>query len=291
MSEELHISKEVTLKDVFLVVWESKILIASLTSLAALISIVWALSSEPIYRSVAILEYNGKSENNTSLDGFAGSLGGIAQSFLNTTNREVSLMFSQEEAVAYLQSREVIVDFFHKYDVAQTLYPEIWNDETKEWLDPENVEITDWKLYNNFLRDFFQIKVDQVSKLIYLTITMGDPVITEKWNRGLIDVVNAKGRDYYNSRMDKRIYEAEKILKNSSEIVLSDQSAKFIETLKREQLNENTKPDFLFSYVDEPVVPVQRFAPNRTYMVLMGTFSGGVLSVIIAFVFGFLRNE
>jgi uncharacterized protein involved in exopolysaccharide biosynthesis len=39
------------------------------------------------------------------------------------------------------------------------------------------------------------------------------------------------------------------------------------------------------------MVAVQKAAPNRTLMVIMGIFSGGVLSLIIAFGIGFFRYE
>ena len=283
--------EEVTLKDVLLVIWESKIFIASLTTISAIISIVVALNSDPIFESTAVLEYNGASKSSSvSSPGLLGGLSGIANNLMNSNNNEHDILFSQEEALAFLQSREVMYEFLQTYNVAQTLYPEIWDEKNNIWLE-ENIEVTEWKLYSNFLRDFFKIKVDQVSKLVYITISFGDPVIAEKWCRGIVTTLNAKGKNYFNTKIDSRINLAEEILKNSSELALKDRAVNFVTSLKNTQVTENTRPDFLFSFIDEPVVAVQKARPNRTLMVIMGTFSGGVLSLILAFLMGFLRND
>ena len=285
-------AEEVTLTDVFIVIWESKLLIFSLTSLAAIISIFVALNSDPIFESTALLEYNGKtSQSDKASPGLLGGLSGLANNLMASNRDSESAIFSQEEAIAFLQSREVMYKFFKKYRVAQTLYPDIWDEKNNKWLDLDNIEITDWKLYSNFIRDFYKIKIDQVSKLIVITISFGDPVIAERWCRGLIDTANQEGKNYFNSKMDTRIELAEETLKVSDELVLQKQAIDFITSLKKQKIIENTKPNFLFSYIDEPMVAVQKAAPNRTLMVIMGIFSGGVLSLIIAFGIGFFRYE
>jgi uncharacterized protein involved in exopolysaccharide biosynthesis len=283
--------EEVTFKDVLLVIWDSKSMIIALTFISAVISIFIALSSDPIFESSAVVEYNGESTSSTaSSPGFLGGLSGIANDLINSKTYENDITFSQEEAIAFLQSREVIYEFFKNYKVAQTLYPEIWDEESQSWLE-ENIEVTEWKLYSTFLRDFFKIKIDQVSKLVYVTISFGDPFIAEKWCRGIITTVNYKGKDYFNAKMDSRIKLAQETLENSNNLALKDSTVNYITSLKNTQITENTKPNFLFSYIDEPVVAVQKARPNRTLMVIMGTFSGGVISLILAFGIGFFRNE
>ena len=49
--------------------------------------------------------------------------------------------------------------------------------------------------------------------------------------------------------------------------------------------------NFLFEFVDYPVIPEQRSAPNRTLMVLIGTGSGFLLALLIILAIELFRER
>ena len=56
---------------------------------------------------------------------------------------------------------------------------------------------------------------------------------------------------------------------------------KMIKESNSEKIWAQTNEEFLFKFLDLPVIPKQRSAPNRTLIVLIGTSAGFLFSIFL----------
>lgn len=264
--------EDVTLLHFFKLFWAAKLNIFIVSTLFFLGSVYQALNTEEVYTSYSLLKYVEKEAEEKS--GIQGMLN------LGQNSRD-SFGLSLQQSVTYLQSREVIYKFFDNYDVREHIFEESWDAQSQSWIDLTDVTVREWKAYETYLRDNLKVRLDPQTKLINLSIVDRSPEKTVIFIKGLIETANRSAKEKFLFDIDQRI----ELLKNSHEeyqdLFAKDSLMTLIKNETSKKVSVENIDNFLFEFVDYPVKPEQRSAPNRTLMVLIGTGSGFLLALLI----------
>jgi len=274
--------QEVTLLDFFKLFWAAKLNIFIVSTLFFIGSVYQALVTEEVYTSYSLLKYVEKESADDS---------GI-ESMLNLrqNNRE-SFGLSMQQSVTYLQSREVIYKFFDEYNVREHLFEEAWDEQSQSWVDLTDVTVREWKAYETYLRDHLKVRLDPQTKLINLSIVDRSPEKTVFFIKGLIKTANKSAKDKFLSDTEKKIEIFKSSYKEYEDLYSKDFLMTLIKKETAKKVSVENNDNFLFEFVDYPVIPEQRSAPNRTLMVLIGTGSGFLLSLLLILAIELFRER
>jgi LPS O-antigen subunit length determinant protein (WzzB/FepE family) len=184
---------EIDLKKLFLILWDKKFLIVALTTIAAILSVFYALSLPNIYTSTALLTTSAQEDSLTSkLGGYSGlaSFAGI-----NLPGNEAS---KTEEAIKRIKSFDFFSKFFLKNIQLENLmaleewvqngniliYDEdVFDSKSKKWVRivsfPQKVIPSDQEAFKKF-KAILNIKKDADTGFVTLSIEHRSPIIAKK---------------------------------------------------------------------------------------------------------------
>ena len=101
---------EIDLKELFLILWNKKMLISIVTTMAAILSVLYALSLPNIYSSHALLAPSNPNESLSSKLGTYSTLAGMAGVSIPVTTSDPSL-----EAIERIKSFDFFLNHFLPY--------------------------------------------------------------------------------------------------------------------------------------------------------------------------------
>ena len=286
---------EIDLRELFAVLWTGKYWIAGLTSIAAILSVVYALSLPNIYRSEALLAPS-------SMDG--GGIGGLAKQYGGLASLAgISLpgggeMDKTALALAVIKSRRFISDFIQRHDILVPLMAaDGWDQSTGElsinadiydtgsatWVGavrpPQPVQPSGQKAHKVF-DALLSITEDKKSGFVSLSIAHYSPMVAQQWVTWLVEDTN-------NTLRAQDVAEAENsiaYLKTQVDATsLTDLQSRFFEMIQSQTetiMLAKVREEYAFKTVDPAVIPEQKDKPKRALICLLGTLLGGMLSVL-----------
>ena len=286
---------EIDLRELFAVLWTGKYWIAGLTSIAAILSVVYALSLPNIYRSEALLAPS-------SMDG--GGIGGLAKQYGGLASLAgISLpgggeMDKTALALAVIKSRRFISDFIQRHDILVPLMAaDGWDQSTGElsidadiydtgsatWVravrPPQPVQPSGQEAHEVF-DALLSITEDKKSGFVSLSIAHYSPMVAQQWVTWLVEDTN-------NTLRAQDVAEAENsiaYLKTQVDATsLTDLQSRFFEMIQSQTetiMLAKVREEYAFKTVDPAVIPEQKDNPKRAQICLLGTLLGGMLSVL-----------
>lgn len=284
----------VDLKEIFYVLWSSRFFIIFLTSIFALLILIYSLSLQNLYKSETTAAVFSESNSSSlsqysSIAAIAGvslpSRGGIDKAVLiekTITSRDFvqHLMNIDENFLPNLMAVK-------KYDQSNNtiIYDEeIYNASNKEWISlsangnliPSFLEVH--KKYLNII-SFSQ---ETISKIISISVEHESP----EFAYHLLQLIL---RELNNVIKNQDIYEAEQSINYLNDQLSSISQAdvkKSINTLIEGQLEKlmlaNVKEYYLLQPIDLPYIPEEKSNPPRALICIIGTIFG--LLIAISFV-------
>tara|TARA_Y100000739_G_C20568946_1_gene446761 strand:+ start:55 stop:999 length:945 start_codon:yes stop_codon:yes gene_type:complete len=292
------LNDEIDLKELFGVLWGKKFMIISITSLFALMSVLYALWLPNFYHSSAVLL---PSSSNDSLSSKLSSFSGLAG--LAGVDLPAGEASKSQEAVKRIKSLEFFSNFF---------LPEVKMEDiiaVDRWLPQNNVLIYDSKLFdkknNKWVREvsypyktipsnqeafleykekILTISEDQLTSFVTITIRHQSPFIAKEWLDIIIRNINSSMR-----------LEDEIIAKNSIKYLNDYYKTTNIQSLRESisSLQESqmqtlmiasSTDDYIFKTIDSPAVPELKSGPRRSIISIIGTLLGAIISILIALV-------
>ena len=286
---------EIDLRELFAVLWTGKYWIAGLTSIAAILSVVYALSLPNIYRSEALLAPS-------SMDG--GGIGGLAKQYGGLASLAgISLpgggeMDKTALALAVIKSRRFISDFIQRHDILVPLMAaDGWDQSTGElsidadiydtgsatWVravrPPQPVQPSGQEAHGVF-DALLSITEDKKSGFVSLSIAHYSPMVAQQWVTWLVEDIN-------NTLRAQDVAEAENsiaYLKTQVDATsLTDLQSRFFEMIQSQTetiMLAKVREEYAFKTVDPAVIPEQKDKPKRALICILGTLLGGMLSVL-----------
>ena len=287
---------EIDLRELFAVLWTGKYWIAGLTSIAAILSVVYALSLPNIYRSEALLAPS-------SMDG--GGIGALAKQYGGLASLAgISLpgggeMDKTALALAVIKSRRFISDFIQRHDILVPLMAaDGWDQSTGElsidadiydtgsatWVrdvrPPQPVQPSLQEAHEVFFDELLSITEDKKSGFVSLSIAHYSPMVAQQWVTWLVEDIN-------NTLRAQDVAEAENsiaYLKTQVDATsLTDLQSRFFEMIQSQTetiMLAKVREEYAFKTVDPAVIPEQKDKPKRALICILGTLLGGMLSVL-----------
>jgi uncharacterized protein involved in exopolysaccharide biosynthesis len=307
-SDYSHADDEIDLRELFQVVWEGKALIAIVTGLAAIISVVVALSLPNIYQSSAILA--PKSGDGTGgLSRLASQYGGIASlAGINLGGLGGDGMSKPAVAIEKMKSlsffkkhlyEDLLVDLMavESWDPStrQLMYDvEIYDIAAKKWLrevgPPRQAQPSDQEAHKAFL-ELLSVSEDKKTGLISVSVQHQSPDIAKRWVELMVSRVSEdlRSTDILEAEESIKFLEAQR--EKTSLVSLDEIFAQLIEEQTKTIMLANVAKDYVFDVIDPPVAPELKSKPSRALICVLGTLLGGMLGVVVVLIRYYGRQD
>ncbi len=279
------------------IIIDGKKIILFMTSLAAIISVIYSISLPNIYESRALLVPSDTSDNMVgSLNSF-GRISGLPGLSLQSTGYESN----QKKAIEKLNS----LSFFENNFFELIYLPDLMA--LKKWDNETNTLIYDNEKYNDVkdiwieapsVQDSFEvfqshIRIQEDSKSGFVTVAVKhrSPHIAKKWTELIVDQINLfySKHDREKSLKSVNYLEKEFTMTNLSEIkeVIAKLMQREIEKLALIEVNKF----YVFEYIDPPAVMEKKSEPSRSIICIIGTVFGLILGIVFALARNFYLNR
>jgi len=291
---------EIDLKELFLVLWEGKLLITFITGFVAACAVLFALWLPNIYESKALLAPKDESGAG-GLAGLARQYGGLAS--LAGINIGGGGGASSKAMIA--QQKIQSLDFFtrHLYEkiVRDLMAVDHWDSVsgaliynsnvfdpksqvwTREVSPPRQAKPSVQEAHKAFL-EVLSLTEDKQTSLITIAIKHQSPVVAQAWIALIIEAVTEelRGSDIEEARRSIAFLEQQR--EQTSLVSLDEVFAQLIEEQTKTIMLANVSKDYVFSVIDPAVVPELKTEPQRALICVLGTLLGGMLAVLLVLV-------
>lgn len=286
-------NKVLDAKLIFEILKKSKVLIFCITASVFFISLVVSISMPNIYRA-QVLVASTEDDSKSSLGSIAGQFSGIASLAgvnLGNSGADKALI-----ALEILKSREFINRFINKRNISVPLIAgkkwdgmnllideRIYDIKNRKWLIDEGVAPTDWDLYSAFMNKLI-ISRDKTTRLITIAIDHNSPQIAKDWVTWLVADLN---QHIKTTEVDEATMNISFLKKELNQTIVADMQKMFYQLIEQQYktvMLANVREQYMFKIIDPAVVPQDKFKPKRSVMVVLSTFLGFFVSVIVAII-------
>ena len=280
------LDNEIDLAELFSIIWNKKLFISIFTSIAALISVLYALYLPNIYTSSSLLapttEDNSLSSQLGSFSGLAG-LAGVSLPAGTISNSQI--------AVKRIESFE----FFSKYFLPNIKLEDLmavdewdaknntvvyddseFNSTSNEW----SRKPSDQKAYKEYKRAL-SISQEELTGLVYLSMKHKSPVVAQNWVDTIIYNINECMREIDKQDAQNSIDFLNESLKNTNSQSIKVVFAKLMESQMQTLMLASSNEAYVFKTINSPIVPEDKSSPSRALICILGTLLGGILSILI----------
>lgn len=300
MSENINPSQptvaddEIDLRELFAAIWQGKWIIIAVTAVFAVASVFYALSLPNIYKSEALLA--PASEQKSA--GLSGQLGGLAAlagvnlgsgAGVDKTALAIEIIKSRDFLGRFIEKRIQLQDLMavKSWDLASNTLnydAEVYDLNNQQWLreakPPRQAKPSIQEAYK-VLSDKLNISTDATTGMVKLSVEHISPFIAQRWVQMLVADLNLemKTRD---------IEEAEKSIaylqQQISQTNISDLRAalySLVEEQTKTLMLANVREEYALKVIDKPIVPEEKAKPARPIIVIVFTFLGGFMAIIL----------
>lgn len=285
---------EIDILEIFYTLWNKKLFIVCLTSLFTLTSILYALTVPNLYRSSAVMmPVQAESGMGGMLSQYSGmaSLAGIS---LPSDSGSKS-----QEAIARIRSFEFFSNHFMPYialedllavkkwdPVSNTLFydKKIFDHKLNKWVRkvkfPRSTIPSYQEAYETYL-DILAISEDKKTFFVSLSVEHFSPFLAQEWIELIINQIDLAMRE----QDKKQALNSVEFLNTLTPTIKYEEIKKALFSLQQEQLKRlmmvEANDNYIFRVLESPVVPEMNSSPNRTFIVIIGTILGFMLSSLI----------
>jgi uncharacterized protein involved in exopolysaccharide biosynthesis len=272
-SEQISSNDEMDLGTLWRLLWDYRILIASVIAVCAVVAAVVALLTKPVYRAdVVITEVRDNMSGTGSLVGQLGGLASLAGVNLNANS-------PGRESRAFLQSRSLVEAFIKRYD----LLPELYKDAKKP--------PTMWLAVKKFRDTVLSIKEDTRKGTTTVSVNWTDPDTAARWANDLIALLNELLRNRAIDQAKRNVAYLNKQIADTKVVELQGVMYNLIETETKTLMLANVRIEYAYEVVDPAVAPEIRIRPKRALMVAFGVAFGFLIGAVAALAHNAIRGK
>jgi len=296
-SQVLFSKDEINFAEIISVLWSRKWLVFAITVIAAMGSVVFALSRPNIYTASALLSPSEQSGGGIS--GLMKQYGGLA------SLAGISIPRSQDGSraqlgIQLLKSRAFIGDFVERHEILPDLMAaeawdvnsrdlsydkEVFDEETGTWLRdvefPKTPEPSRLEAYKEFMK-IMNVSEDARTGYVSLSVEHKSPEVAAKWVTLLIEDIN---RIVKSQEVEEAKRSIEYLKQQAENTTLRDLQAVFFELIQSQTetvMLAEVRQEYVFKIIDPPFVPEEKSKPSRALICIVGTLLGAILGMIIA---------
>ena len=287
---------EIDLRTLFQIVWKKKFLILSISSIAAIFSIFYALSLPNIYTSSSLLAPTSEEDSLSSQLGRYSGLAGLAGVQLQGNSSSKS-----EEAIKRIKS----FSFFYEYFLTNVKLENLMA--LEDWIQKGNKLIYDddqfdsesgkWVRKVSFpqttipsaqeafikYKSILNIKKEADTGFVAISVDHMSPIVAKKWVDIIIYNINESMRELDKVKAVNSIAFLNESAKSTNIQSIREVIANLQETQMQTLMLASSNKEYIFKIIDSAIVPERKSAPNRVFICILGTIFGGMLSLLIVF--------
>ena len=284
---------DIDLKELFLVLWEGKYLIGALTSVAAVLSVIFALQLPNIYSSVSVLVPKGGDSGGGQL---ARSYSGIAAlagvALPSGGSGDAQLAKQAISSVTFVENYlmdEILVELMavQEWKAREDeieINPGLYDVKKGRWVRDVSFPFSPKPHVDEVMRVYsnhVQVSEDKQRGALTLTVKHLSPSIAQKWNYLIIEKVNDFLRTRKVSDADAAIaYLAEQRAINQL-VKMDDVFSNLIEEQTKAKMLASVHKNYLFDVIQSPTRPILKSEPRRALICVLGSLLGGLLAIIL----------
>ena len=282
---------EIDLKSLFRVLWDSKLVIAFITSVFAIFSVFYSLSLNDIYKSEATLFIEGSS-NDLSLGGLSGlaSIAGINVPAGNVDKKQLTIETLQSRAFfKHLITFDdilpslVAAESYDKESKKIIFNTDIYNEDEKKWIgvsEKNTGKPTYLQAYDTYLSG---ISIDD-SKFLKISVEHVSPVFAKE----LLDLIIRETNELLRSKDLLESSQAIEFLTTevakSSLISMRDSINELVHSKLEMQMMAKISNEYILKTIEPPFIPELKSGPSRAMICISYTFAGGIFAVLFVFI-------
>ncbi len=294
MSENTNNQYEEKKIDLFVLsvtMWKYKLTLISITFVAAVLSVLFALAQPNSYQASVLLAPVDDGTNQ-QLAGLAQTIGAFTGS--GSVEQSVSQV---EVSLRTMNSRKFVLDFIKRHDLKVPMVTiESWdkdsntinyNDdaydrEAKQWLGNSKSGPSDWVIYENF-KNRLLIETEPTSGFITVSLTSPVPELSSQWLTLLIHDINEHLRQEEINNTRSRVGYLHQQLEKTNVMGIRNIFFQLIEEEEKRALLAETSEEFILRTIDPAAAPEMKIAPRRAVIAIIGTLLGGLLSLLVVY--------
>ncbi len=283
---------EIDVKAIFMILKAEIITIGFITVIAAIISVFFALSLPNTYSADALLAPNNNEQPINKMQSLTSLVGIKAPNAIDETTR----------ALEILKSRNFINQFVKRYEIAPYLFAmeswdfakkkpifdiDIYDPDTKTWTrdtkEGNSSTPNDFEVHKKF-GDILSIDQDHETNFVKISIESVSPEYAHQWLKLLIQDLNKYVRDSKVEELNRSISYLEVKAAQTKLVGIRDIFYTLIQENIQSKLLAETREEYAFQTIDPALIPQKKSGPARALICILGTFIGGFIGIIIAFI-------
>jgi uncharacterized protein involved in exopolysaccharide biosynthesis len=291
-NKSFSLEDQIDLKKVLNSLWDSKMIIATITSIFAIVSIIYALMIPNEYEAVITLApSHGSNSASSSLSN--SQIGGIAS--LAGIELGSSTIDDTKIAINIMQSWSFIEEFINTNNLEAPLAAgkywdstnnkivideNIYNKEKSIWIDSKP---TSWSLFKNFT-DRVSVVNDPKSGIITASLRYFSPILAKEWLELYISEINQHMRIRKLNQANKSIIFLEEQIANTPITKMKDIFYQIIAEETKNKMLAEASPEYVFVTVSKAMIPEEKSRPTRSIIVIILTLFGGIIAVLYSLI-------
>ena len=279
--------------------WRDRAFLGVLTGLAALASILVALWLPNVYQASVLLRPQSAE----------GGLGGLASQFGGLASLAgVSLPSGNEEsktqlALEVIKSKKFASNFVNRHEILPELMAaDTWSWETEtltldasaydtssqQWIrnvsPPHEPTPSAEEIHKFWNSNFLSVSQDKKSSFVTLSLKHRSPICAKKWLDLLVADINEALRTEDLAESERAVAYLERELKKTNIAEIRELLAGLLRSHMESRMMATVEPNYAFSVIDPPTVPMRRVAPRRTLICIVGTLLGAMIALVLSLV-------
>ena len=301
-----NLDERVDFSAAFAVLWAGKWVILLSTCVAAILSILYALSLPNTYKSDALL--SPSSQESGGLGNLARQYGGLASlaglslsggGGGDKTQIGLKILKSRTFIGGFITDRDILVPLMagKQWDVKSrelTLDPGIYDQKTERWL-LDDVDTGKYRKPSSqeaykALTELLSVNHDRVSGFVTVGIEHLSPILAQQWVSWLVEDLNDAVRQQKVDEAKRSIKYLESQIKNTS---LTEMQSMFYELIQSQTeviMLASVRKEYLFQTIDPAIVPELKVGPVRSIICILGTLLGSLLGLVLVVLVHSIRN-
>lgn len=293
---ESNLDNEIDIREVVKIVWNQKLKVFSLTLLAAVLSVIYAVSLPNYFKASVLLmpaqnEANALSGSMSQIGGLA-SLAGLGIGSGESTEAQIAIeiMQSWNFIERFILDEDILVPLIASegFDTEQqklVINSDLYDSESNTWLIQNERGIsgsptpTSWQMFQAF-SEIFTVSQNRNTGLVTAEIEFFSAKIARDWLDKYVYAINQHMQRRQITKISNNIaYLNDQISKTSITEMQEVFYAIVEEQIKSKMLAE-ASPEYVFVTVSPSMIPELKSRPQRAYICILGTLLGAMLSLM-----------
>ncbi|MDB4262928.1 Wzz/FepE/Etk N-terminal domain-containing protein [Porticoccaceae bacterium] len=296
---------EIDLRELFGVLWAGRIIIAGVTSIFAIVAVIYALTIPNEYKATAVIA--PAQSGGSGLGAMASQLGGLASlAGINIGGGEGG---EAQEAMEIMQSWGFIEKFIEKNDLAVEVFAadgwdagsaelsidnDLYDVSERQWVrnppSGKKAAPSSWELYEEFSKRL-AVSSDKKSGLVSVSVEFYSPLAAKRWVDLFVVTINEHMRDRKLGQVNNNIQYLEAQIEKTAIADMREVFYQIIEEQIKNKMLAEASPEYAFTTVSRAMLPEQKSKPKRALICILGILLGGMLSILVVLIRHYSRKS